>query len=210
MLLSWEFPPRIVGDIAVYVDRLASTLTNNGIDVYVVTFHENRTGLERRIDGVKVYRVASQVKTHTNVLTWDLSLMVEFIRAFSDIYYSVGGKVNLIDAHEWLCVPAATALRKAFNIPFTFTVHSLEDHRSSNANEPLNASIKHLEGLGIRDSDRILVESEWMSSEVTRIHGNPLGKIDVIHTTSPKWTEDVNRIYTAIVDSLEDGSHNRG
>lgn len=172
-------------------------------DVYVVTFHEGWTGFEERLDGVKVYRVANQIKTHIGILTWDLTLMVEFIRAFSDIYYSVGGKVDLIDAHEWLCVPAATALKKAFNIPFLFTAHSLEDHRSHHADEPLNASIKNLEGLGSIDADRILVESEWMRREINKIHGVPTAKIGVVSPNSPKWIEEIIKTYKTTIDSFK-------
>jgi len=204
-ILTWEFPPRIVGNLAFYVDKLAAKLVDKKVDVYVVTFHEGWTGFEQRIDGVKVYRVSNPVKTHINILTWDLTLMVEFMRAFSDIYYSVGGEVDLIDAHEWLCVPAATALKKAFSTPFLYTIHSLEDHRSHYSNEPLNISIKNLEILGSVDADRILVKSEWMRGEVNKLHGAPTEKIDVVPLTSSKWIEEVIKTYEATIESFKAG-----
>lgn len=205
VILTWEFPPRIVGDLAFYVDKLAPKLVDKKVDVYVVTFYEGKAGLEQRIDGVKVYRVANPVKTHIGILTWDLTLMAEFMRAFSDIYYSVGGEVDLIDAHEWLCVPAAVALKRAFETPFLYTIHSLEDHRSSFSNESLNISIKNLESLGSTEADRILVKSEWMRGEVNKLHGVPTEKIDVVSPASSKWVEEVIKTYKVTVESFKAG-----
>ncbi|UCH02478.1 MAG: glycosyltransferase family 4 protein [Candidatus Bathyarchaeota archaeon] len=203
LILSWEFPPRIIGDLAQYVDRLAVSLVKKDVDVYIVTFHNDWTGFENRSDGVKIYRVSNQVKSHVSILTWDLTLVPEFIRAASDIYYWVQGEVDLIDAHEWLCIDAATSLRKAFNLPFIYTIHSLEDHRSFYRNDPLNISIKHLEKLGSIESDRVLVSSNWMKLEVRRLHGIPKDKIAVSSMMTTGWTSDVIKNYKMTIEAFK-------
>jgi glycosyltransferase involved in cell wall biosynthesis len=206
VIFSWEFPPRAVGELAFYVDKLASNLARKGVDVYVVTFYDGRTGIEERLDGVKIYRVTNPIKSHISIVTWDLSLMVEFMRAFSEIYYSVNGKIDLIDSQEWLCVSAATALKNAFNIPFLYTLHSLEDHRSFYSDEQLNISIKHLERLGSFEADRVLVVSDWMKNELDRLYGVPNDKIDVVPSNSQQWITDVVNSYKMTIKLSKGGS----
>jgi 1,4-alpha-glucan branching enzyme len=201
IILTWEFPPRIIGDIAPYVNRLAVELVKKAFDVYVVTFHDSWTGFHQGIDGVKAYRVTNPVKTHINIVTWDLTLTTELERAASDIYYSVKGDIDLIDANEWSCVVAATVLKKSFNIPFIYTIHSLEDHRSHGANFPLNIAIKSLEWLGCYESNRILVKTDWMKKEVERIYNVPLEKIDVVNPYSPNWIAEIIKVYENAVQS---------
>ena len=37
MMLTWEFPPRIIGGISPHVYNLSRSLAKNGVKVYVVT-----------------------------------------------------------------------------------------------------------------------------------------------------------------------------
>jgi glycosyltransferase involved in cell wall biosynthesis len=195
VILSWEFPPRIVGDIALYVNKLAVDLVRKGVDIHVVTYHDTWTGFHQGSDGVKVHRVANPMKTHLNILTWDLTLMTEFERAVSEIYYSFNGKVDVIDAQEWLCLTGAVALKKAFDIPFVYTIHSLEDHRSHNGKTSLNEAVKSIEWLGTYEAGRVVVGSQWMKSEVNRIYKTPLQKICVVQQRSPDWVQEVFQAY---------------
>ncbi len=44
VLFSWEYPPRIVGQLADYVKTLVTQLAKNHIQPYVVTYHDYLTG----------------------------------------------------------------------------------------------------------------------------------------------------------------------
>lgn len=194
VILSWEFPPRVVGDMAYYVNRLAVELVKKKVDTYVVTYHETLRGLCEGVDGVKVYRVTSPVKAHINILTWTLTLSQEFIRATSDIRYFTG-KVDVIDAHEWHCVAAAATLKKSLGIPFVFSVHSLEEHRSHGSTMPLSWSIGSIEWLGGYESKKVIVNSDWMKGEMNRIYKVPLEKIEVASPDSPDWADKILKVY---------------
>ncbi len=197
IILTWEFPPRIVGAIAFNTNALAVELARRGIDISVVTFHDTWTGFHRGADGVNVWRVTNPIKAHINVLTWNLSLMTEFERVASDIYYSTGD-IDLIDAHEWLCVNAAVALKKAFGIPFIYTVYTLEDHRSLNPNNPLSMAIRNLEHLGLHAAERVAVGSQWMKDEVKRLHGISFEKVDIVRSDPTLKAEDILQIYDRV------------
>jgi hypothetical protein len=199
LILTWEFPPKIVGDLALYVSRVATQLVRKNIEVYVVTHDDSGTGLDQRQDELKVFRVANPVKTHISVLTWDLTIAAEFERASSDIIYSTARTVSLIDAQEWLCVIPAIALKKAFDIPFLYSLHSIEDQRSRGAISPFNLAIANVERLGCAEAERVLVKSGEMRDQLKTRYGVSPNKIDIVQPSSDTWIDDIVKIYEKVM-----------
>jgi glycogen(starch) synthase len=199
IIFSWEYPPRIVGQLANYVKRLAAQLIKNKVEVYVVTYHDFLTGGHDDSNSVKTIRVTNPVHTHIGVLTWVLTLNQEVERVSANVYYDTGKQVELVDVHDWHFIPAAVTLKKAMNVPFIYSVESLEEHRSHGAELPFNMAIKSLEWLGTYEAKILVVKSEWMRDEVVRLHKVPLQKIKVVLPDSEGWVEDVLRIYSEVV-----------
>jgi hypothetical protein len=195
IIFSWEFPPRIVGQLADYVRELALQLAKSSVETYVVTYHDYLTGEYEEGGGVKTFRVTNPVKTHTGVLTWVLTLNQEVERAAANIYYKANKQIDLIDVHEWHFIPAAVTLKKALKIPLIYSVESLENHRSHGANSPFNMAIKSIEWLGTYEAEKIVVKSEWMRDEVIRIYKAPVDKIEVIQPKSTAWIKNILEIY---------------
>jgi glycosyltransferase involved in cell wall biosynthesis len=189
--LTWEFPPRIVGQLSHYVNRLAVELVRKGLDIHVVTYHNSWKGFHEGVDGVKAYRISDPFRPQINILTWVLSLNQEVERIAADIYYSVKREVDLIDVQEWHFVPAAVSLKRALKIPFVFSIDSLEGHRSHGSRSPLNLSIMSMESLGVNEADRIVVKSDWMKHEVNQAYNAPLEKMKVISESSPHWIDEI-------------------
>jgi len=198
IIFSWEYPPRIVGQLADYVRELAVQLVKNNVETYVVTYHDYLKGQYDESEGVKTYRVANPVRTHIGVLTWVLTLNQEVERAAANIYYNTSKQVNLVDAHDWHFIPAAVTLKKALNIPFVFSVESLEEHRSHGANSPFTMGIKSIEWLGMYEAEKLIVKSEWMRDEVIRLHKVPLEKVKVISPKSVTWMKNVLEAYKSV------------
>lgn len=198
IILSWEYPPRIVGQLAEHVRLLATQLVKNHVKTYVVTYHDYLTGQVDEPEGVKTYRVTNPVRTHIGVLTWVLTLNQEVERAAANIYYETGKQVNLIDAHDWHFIPAAVTLKKALGIPFIYSVESLEEHRSHGANSPFNMAIKSIEWLGMYEAELLIVKSEWMRDEVFRLYRVPLEKIKVVPPKSSNWIGKILENYKKV------------
>jgi glycosyltransferase involved in cell wall biosynthesis len=198
VLFSWEYPPRVIGQLGDYVKALAGQLVKNGVQVYVVTYHDYLTGGHDDADGVRTVWVTNPVRTHIGVLTWVLTLNQEVERATSNVYYDLGRRVDLLDVHDWHFIPAAVTLKKAFDLPFIYSVDSLEEHRSHGANSPFNMAIKSIEWLGMFEAKRLLVKSEWMRNEVVRVYKVPADKIGVIPKESATWIKDVLDTYKMI------------
>lgn len=201
IILSWEYPPRIVGQLANYVKKLAGQLVKNKVEVYVITYHDFLTGEHDDSDGTKIIRVTNPVRTHIGVLTWVLTLNQEVERATANVYYEVGRRVDLIDIHDWHFIPAAVTINKAMKIPFVYSVESLEEHRSHGANSPFNMAIKSIERLGMYEAKSIVVKSEWMRNEIIRLHGVPTEKIKIILQDSASWIEDILSTYNDAVEA---------
>jgi hypothetical protein len=198
IIFSWEYPPRVVGQLADYINALATQLVKRKVETYVVTYSDSLTGAAEEPSGVKVVRVANPVHTHIGVLTWDLTLNQEIERVAANIYYQAGKRINLIDVYDWHFIPAAVTLKNALNIPFVYSVESLEDQRSPNSNTPYNMSIKSIEWLGFYEAKKVSVKSKWMRDEVVRIYNVPNDKIEVVSASTKSWVRDVLKLYKTV------------
>jgi glycogen(starch) synthase len=199
-IFSWEYPPRIVGQLADYVKTLANQLAQNQIQPYVVTYHDYLAGEYDESGGVKTFRVTNPVRTHVGVLTWVLTLNQEVERVTASIYYDKKQHIDLIDVHDWHFIPAAVTLKKALKIPFAYSIESLEDHRSHGANTPFNMAIKSIEWLGMYEACIILVKSRWMQDEVVRLYKVPPKKINLIPFGSVTWLKEITKIYKNVAE----------
>jgi hypothetical protein len=195
IIFTWEFPPRIVGPLAYYVNKLAVELTKKSVDTYVVTYHSSWVGFHLGADGIKAYRISDTVRPQINILTWMLSLNQEAERVASDIYYSMKHEVNLIDVHDWHFVPAAVTLKRALGIPFVFSVDTIEPHRSRNSNAPLSLSITSIESLGVSEATKIIVKSEWMKQELKHYYNAADDMTELVSPESETWIEGILAIY---------------
>jgi glycosyltransferase involved in cell wall biosynthesis len=202
IIFSWEYPPRVVGRLADYINALSTQLVKNKVETHVVTYHNFLTGAVEEASGVKVVRVANPVRTHIGVLTWDLTLNQEVERAAASIYYQANKQIDLIDVYDWHFIPAAVTLKNALDVPFVYSVESLEDHRSPPADTPYSMSIKSIEWLGFYEAKKVSVKSEWMRNEVVRIYNVPKEKIEVVAPNANSWIKKVLELYKTVAGGL--------
>ena len=201
IIFSWEYPPRVVGQLSVYVKALTTQLASRKVDVNIVTYDDVATGQTSESSGVKTTRVNNAVKTHIGVLTWVLTLNQEVERSAANIFYNSNKKIDLIDAFDWHFIPAAVTLKNGLGIPFVYSVESLEDHRSPTANSSYNMAIKSIEWLGCYEAQMVHVKSQWMKDEVIRLYKVPSEKIVIIPANSDTWVEDIMQLYCSIAEA---------
>ncbi|MBT0159414.1 glycosyltransferase family 4 protein [Candidatus Bathyarchaeota archaeon A05DMB-2] len=198
IIFSWEYPPRIVGRLAENISTLSIQLAKQGVDTYVVTYHDFLTGVTTEPSGVNTIRVTNPVRTHIGVLTWVLTLNQEVERAAANIYYQAKKHIDAIDVYDWHFVPAAVTLKNALATPFVFSVESLEDHRSPGENSPYNMAIKSIEWLGFYEAARVSAKSEWMRDEIVRVYKVPREKITVVSPNTDSRVQDVLELYADV------------
>ena len=198
IIFSWEYPPRVVGRLAEYISALSTQLVKNKVETYVVTYHEFLTGETKEANGVNTFRVSNPVRTHIGVLTWVLTLNQEVERVAANIYFNAKKQIDLIDVYDWHFVPAAVTLKAALDIPFVYSVESIEDHRSPAADTPYSMAIKSIEWLGFYEAKKVSVKTESMKDDIIRIYQVPREKIVVVNPDVNSWMKELLTLYRTV------------
>ena len=129
-MLTWEYPPRVVGGIARVVNDLSKRLIKDGHDVTVITYREGNTPYYELDKGVKVYRVDNYMINANNIIEWAMQLNFNIIEKASEIIQK-DGNFDIIHAHDWLVAYSAKTLKHAYDIPLISTIHATESGRNN-------------------------------------------------------------------------------
>ena len=179
LMLTWEYPPRIVGGIARVVHDLSHRLIKDGHDVTVVTYREGDLPDYENDKGVKVYRVDNYMITPNNFTDWIMQLNFNLISKATELI-NKEGKFDVIHAHDWLVTYAAKTLKQSYNIPLVSTIHATEAGRNSGIHDDVQRYINDTEWLLTYESTEVIVNSNYMKCELQRLFGLPFDKINVI------------------------------
>ena len=179
-MLTWEYPPRIVGGIARVVHDLSKRLIKDGHEVTVVTYRDNADVPEYENDkGVNVYRVDNYMIHPNNFIDWILQLNFNLVSKATEIINKEGG-FDVIHAHDWLVANAAKALKNAYGIPVVATIHATEAGRNSGIHDDTQRYINDTEWMLTYEASEVIVNSNYMKNELQRLFGLPYEKINVI------------------------------
>lgn len=179
LMLTWEYPPRVVGGIAKVVYDLSGRLIKDGHEVTVVTYREGNAPYFEVDKGVKVYRVDNYMINPNNFIDWILQLNFKMIAKATEII-SKEGKFDVIHAHDWLVAYGAKALKDAYDIPICATIHATESGRNSGIHDDTQRYINDTEWMLTYEATEVIVNSNYMKCELQRLFGLPFEKINVI------------------------------
>ena len=180
LMLTWEYPPRIVGGIARVVHDLSKRLIKDGHEVTVVTYRDNTDVPEYENDkGVNVYRVDNYMIHPNNFIDWIMQLNFNMVSKATEIINKEGG-FDVIHAHDWLVTYAAKSLKNAYDIPIVATIHATEAGRNSGIHDETQRYINDTEWLLTYEATEVIVNSNYMKNEIQRLFGLPFDKINVI------------------------------
>ena len=180
LMLTWEYPPRIVGGIARVVHDLSKRLIKDGHEVTVVTYRDNAGVPEYENDkGVNVYRVDNYMIHPNNFIDWIMQLNFNLIAKATEIINKDSG-FDVIHAHDWLVTYAAKSLKNAYDIPIVATIHATEAGRNSGIHDDTQRYINDTEWLLTYEATEVIVNSNFMKNDLQRLFGLPYDKINVI------------------------------
>ena len=179
LMLSWEYPPRVVGGISRVVHDLSHRLIRDGHDVTVITYRDGDVPYEENDNGVKVYRVDNFMIQPNNFIDWIMQLNFNMIAKAGEII-AKDGKFDVIHAHDWLVAYAAKTLKYAYNTPIVSTIHATEAGRNSGIQGEQQKYINDTEWMLTYESSEVIVNSNYMKNELQRLFGLPFEKINVV------------------------------
>ncbi|GIF13136.1 glycosyltransferase family 4 protein [Actinoplanes teichomyceticus] len=183
LMLSWEYPPLLVGGLGRHVHALAGALAAAGHEVTVVTRHAPGALLEEHTEGVRVIRAPDDPPafevTGGDLLPWAMAFNHTLTRAA--LRAARGRRYDVVHAHDWLAAHAAVTLRDHLDVPLVATVHATESGRHQGwLPAAHNRTIDDIERWLCAEAARVIVCSQYMRGEVTRLFGVPAERTEVV------------------------------
>ncbi len=187
-MVSWEYPPRIVGGIARHVQELSEALAAQGVAVHVITAAHPDAPAEAVENGVFLHRIGAPPPPHGDFLEGVYAMNAAFeARANALLHDLLRGKSArahrepiLLHVHDWLVHPVAKALKHRYKLPLLATIHATEYGRHGGIHSDLSRAINHLEWELSYEAWRVIVCSDCMCDEVIHALNTPYDKIEVI------------------------------
>lgn len=183
LLISWEYPPYVVGGIGTHVAQLAPLLggqemSDGPLHVDILT---TRFGGGKRVEDYGEYVTVHRVDVPVmDALDWYNSV-VDNNNAFVEYAIGLGLEWDLIHVHDWLTAHAGIRLKHEWKRPLVVTMHATEKGRHQGY-LPTNTSqqIDRLEWRVTYEAWQVVACSDYMSEELQRYFELPAAKITVI------------------------------
>ena len=201
LMLSWEYPPKIVGGIARHVEELSWALAKHpDTEVHVVTCDFPGAPAEEVFQGVHIHRVAAYDAPggHKDFIHWVHQLnaaMHDRAHALCREWLTPKKRPSspadpkklsdkdgiLLHAHDWLAYFCANQLKHEFKLPLVATIHATEFGRNNGVYSDISRYINGIERDLVTEAWRVIVCSGFMKGEVEFALGAPWDKMDIIY-----------------------------
>jgi glycogen synthase len=210
LMLSWEYPPVVVGGLGRHVHALATSLAAGGHQVTVVTRHAPDAPLEEVREGVRVVRAPEDpplfpLSTPT-LLAWTMAFNHSLTRAA--LHAADTDSFDVIHAHDWLVTHTAVTLRDHLGIPLIATIHATEAGRHQGwLPDEMNKCIHSVEWWLGHEASKVLVCSAYMRWEVSRLLEIAPEKVEIIPNgvDAPVWQAPPSAVAAARARFAGDG-----
>ncbi|MGG5255049.1 glycosyltransferase family 4 protein [Neobacillus sp. SM06] len=178
LMLTWEYPPNVVGGLSRHVHGLSKHLAMIGVEVHVVTAGNGGLPPYEYADGVHIHRVKPLKENDEQFLRWIAGLNV----AIASEAAKLAAKINfkLIHAHDWLTGAAAMALKDVLGLPLLATIHATEYGRNAGIHNEMQRAIHEQEQHLLNMADHVIVCSEFMREELSLVFGLDKERISII------------------------------
>jgi glycogen synthase len=177
-MLTWEYPPRIVGGISRVVEGLSRALVTLGAEAHVITAEMPGSPLEEDDQGVYVHRVKIESPA-PSFQAWVLLMNHYFAKRAGKLAGEVGS-FDIVHVHDWLVHPCGAEVKSFLGSTLVSTLHSLEYRRSGNSTAPESQMVESLEWWVTYESKLVTVCSESMKRDTKWKYNVPEDKIVVI------------------------------
>lgn len=180
LMISWEYPPHMVGGLGRHVADLAPHLATQGISLTLLTpwsagalQHEALTS-NLRIERIPLNERAIDIVTRVTDAT------TVFMQAARILWEQHGG-FDLIHVHDWLLADVAIALKHQYKRPLIATIHANErGRRGGDISAPESRAIDAIEWRLTYEAWRVVVCSRYMVQQLADDFSVPLDKIDMV------------------------------
>ena len=179
LMLSWEYPPYVVGGLGRHVAEIVPALVQAGLEVHLVTPGWEAGEASVALPGLSIHHAdrpaTSAADFHTHA--WQVNKQLQELAA----RLCESQQFDLIHNHDWLTGFSANALKRNFKLPLVTTIHATERGRGrGNLWSDQQKAINSAEWWLVYESWRVIACSAFMAKEVATYFQAPEDKIDVI------------------------------
>lgn len=184
-MLSWEYPPFVIGGIAAHVDGLARAMVRGGHEVVVLTLQRHEHGApsapdDEMLDGVRVLRASAD-------LPWlpESDLVARMASANHQLVALAARlgtwRPDVVHAHDWLVAWAGDTLKTLWQVPLVATIHATERGRhGGHVPAGMPAAINAVEWWLTYQAREVIACSRFMVREVVSGFELPAEKVHLV------------------------------
>jgi glycogen(starch) synthase len=195
LMVSWEYPPVVIGGLGRHVHHLATALAQAGHEVVVLSRRPSDTdpsthpSTDEMSEGVRVIAAAQdphEFDFGTDMMAWTLAMGHSMVRAglalrSREPRATEPWRPDVVHAHDWLVAHPAIALAESFDVPLVSTIHATEAGRHSGwVAGRISRQVHAVESWLVRESDSLITCSASMDDEITELFGPGLSESRVI------------------------------
>lgn len=179
-MLSWEYPPLVIGGISAHVEGLAQAMVRSGHEVVVFSLHHPDVADDTTVNGVRVLRARTD-------LPWipDGDLVARMASANHQLVQLAAQlgdwRPDVVHAHDWLVGWAGDTLKTLWGVPLVATIHATERGRHGGHLPPgMPAAINAAEWWLTYQAREVICCSRFMAREVVDGFELPMDKLHLI------------------------------
>lgn len=180
LMISWEYPPHMVGGMGRHVADLAPQLTAQGIELHVLTPGTyDAPPYERVAAHLHIHRIPLPPSSY-DIVTQINSASALFLRVAQQLWRAHDG-FDLIHVHDWLLADVAITLKHHYKRPLIATIHAIERGRRRGHID--TSSSQYIDACEWRlgyEAWRVIVCSNYMVHQLHDEFELPVDKIDMI------------------------------
>ena len=179
-MVTWEYPPLVVGGISPHVDGLSRALVRAGHEVAVLTLAHADAPDDSVVDGVRVLRAHADQPwlPEDGFVARMASANHHLVKLSARLD---GWRPDVVHAHDWLAAWAGDTLRALWNVPLVATVHATERGRGGGHVGPGQPSaISSVEWWLTYQAREVVACSQFMVREVLDAFSPPTGKMHMV------------------------------
>jgi len=208
LIVSWEYPPVLVGGLGRHVHALARRLATAGHEVRVLSRQASGTDasthptLDETVEGVRVLRVAEDpphLEFERDMVAWTLGMSHAMLRALPR-WLGTGGSAwrpDVVHAHDWLVTHAAINIADRLEVPLVATLHATEAGRHAGwLSSGVSRQVHSVEWWLAQRADALITCSRAMRVEAAWLFERDEAEITVLHNgiEPRRWQVDPSEI----------------
>jgi glycogen(starch) synthase len=180
LMLTWEYPPRIIGGISRHVYHLTKEFNKLNIKTHIITCWEPNCCDYERHGNIFIYRVRPYSIQTQDFINWVFQLNMAMLEHTIRIINQNGYEFDIVHVHDWIAAFCARALKHIYNIPLICTIHATENGRNNGLHNDLQRYISNVEWWATYEAWKVIVCSRYMKYELNNFFQLPDDKIKII------------------------------